>query len=262
MIDIRLPDISGTEAQQLAGIKRYLYQLAEQLNIALRSVETADNGGNSASVTNKTASKSSKEDETQASFNDIKGLIIKSAEIVNAYYEEISKKLEGVYVAESEFGTYKSETEQTIKETSDRSEQNFSNIQSILSDIEGIENSIIETNAHIYSGLLYYDNDGIPIYGLEIGQRNKVDGVEVFNKYARFTSDRLSFYDQNDNEVAYISDERLVITQVVVKGYFAQGEIEKVKDENGKETETFKGFKSTYIPGVGIVEKWEGEVGE
>ena len=261
MIDIRLPDISGTEAQQLAGVKNYLYQLAEQLNIALRSIETSSNGGNAVSVANKTAAKVSKEDEAQASFNDVKGLIIKSAEIVDAYYETISKKLEGVYVAESETGKYKEETAALIEADSKRIEQNYSDIQTIFSDIEGIETSIIEVKAHIYSGLLDYDQDGAPIYGLEVGQRNVINGEEVFNKYARFTSDRLSFYDNADNEVAYISDERLVITQVIVKGYFAQGELEKVT-EDGKETENFKGFKSTYVPGVGIVEKWEGEEGE
>ena len=65
---------------------------------------------------------------------------------------------------------------------------------------------------------MYTDDNGIPIYGLEIGQRNDVDGVEVFNKYAQFTSDRLSFFDSNDVEVAYISDYKLYITHVVIKG--------------------------------------------
>jgi hypothetical protein len=56
------------------------------------------------------------------------------------------------------------------------------------------------------------------VYGLEIGQRNKIDGEEVFNKYARFTSDRLSFYDQNDTEIAYISDYKLHINHAEVLG--------------------------------------------
>ena len=34
---------------------------------------------------------------------------------------------------------------------------------------------------------------------------------EVFNKYARFISEKLSFYDSNGTEVAYISDKKLFI---------------------------------------------------
>ena len=72
-------------------------------------------------------------------------------------------------------------------------------------------------NAHIKPGILYYE-DGIPVYGLEIGQKNTIDGVEVFNKYARFTSNKLSFYDQNGTEVAYISDYKLYITNMEITG--------------------------------------------
>jgi hypothetical protein len=43
-----------------------------------------------------------------------------------------------------------------------------------------------------------------------------VDGVEIFRKYARFVSNRLSFFDQNDAEVAYISDYKLYITSAQV----------------------------------------------
>jgi hypothetical protein len=60
---------------------------------------------------------------------------------------------------------------------------------------------------------------------MEIGQRTEVDGVEVFNKYARFTSDRLSFFDQNGNEVAYISDKKLYISHIEVTGSYNIGDL-------------------------------------
>ena len=43
-----------------------------------------------------------------------------------------------------------------------------------------------------------------------------VNGEETFNKYARFTADRLSFYDANDTEVSYIGDYKQVITNAKV----------------------------------------------
>ena len=63
----------------------------------------------------------------------------------------------------------------------------------------------------------------IPVYGIEVGQRNTVNGVEVFNKFARFTADRLSFYDQSGEEVAYISDFKLYITNAEVTGTLKLG---------------------------------------
>ena len=56
-----------------------------------------------------------------------------------------------------------------------------------------------------------------------VGQKNVIDGEEVFRKYARFTSDRLSFYDQNDVEVAYISDYKIHISHAEVTGTLKLG---------------------------------------
>ena len=114
-------------------------------------------------------------------------------------------------------------TEQEIIQSSTDIEQIFSDLQGIFTDIENLSFTLAEVNAHIKSGLLYYDDEGIPVYGLEIGQKNTIDGEEVFNKYARFTSDRLSFYDQNDTEVAYISDYKLYITNAEVTGTLKLG---------------------------------------
>ena len=76
-----------------------------------------------------------------------------------------------------------------------------------------MEDVIIGVTAYLKSGLLYYTDAGIPVYGLEVGQtvKDEVAGTEVFNKYARFTSEKLSFYDSNGTEVAYISDKKLYI---------------------------------------------------
>lgn len=224
--DISLPNITApTEAGRIEQIKGYIYQLAEQLKWALNSIEET-----SSKVVlqqdNTSQSKGITETESQATFNSIKSLIIKSADIVNAYYEELNERLEGIYVAESDFGTYKEETALDIEANSKEITQLYDNLQSIESDIKKLEHNLVEANAYIKSGELYTDDQGVPIYGIEIGQRNKIDGVEVFNKYARFISDRLSFYDQNDNEVAYISDYKLYITNAEITGKLKLGAFE------------------------------------
>ena len=239
MINIRLPNItSNTEQGQLLQMKSYLHQLVQDLNFALTAIES----GNNAQVAKKNASGNAvTKDEFTTSFNELKSLIVKSSQTVMAYSEAAEEKYGSMYVAQSDFGTYKEEAEQRIVENSTSIEQFFTNLQEIITDLDTLEHSLIEVNANIKSGLLYYDDSGVPVYGLEVGQRTVIDGVETFDKFARFTSDRLSFYNQSGNEVAYISDYKLYITHVEIKGSLKEG-----------------GYVDTITSGGGIVTKWVG----
>lgn len=231
MNDIRYPNITGaTEAAQLQQVRSYLHQLVDQLNMTLQDMVVGSNAN--APVPTVTELRASEDKQAQSTFDSIKSLIIKSADIVNAYYDEINYKLEGMYVAESEFGVFAEQTSRDIKVTSDRTEELFTNLQQVISQIDGIANQTISVNAYLNSGLLDYDDEGVPVYGLEIGQHNEVNGEEVFNKYARFTADRLSFFDKNDNEVAYISDNTLHINRAEV-AVFAQGGFEDTTQSDG-----------------------------
>lgn len=225
MINLRYPNITGgNTTEQMAQMRNYLHQLVDQLQWAMNDIDasrvvvtTASNASGGTSASEKPTV------DSQTAFASIKPLIIKSADIVNAYYEVINRRLEGEYVATSDFGTFKEKTAQDITETSDWIERNYTNIQQIESYIGDINFSLAEVNAHIRSGKVATDENGLPIYGLEIGQKNIVDGEEVFNRYARFTSDRLSFYDKNGFEVAYISGYKLYITNAEVTGTLKLG---------------------------------------
>lgn len=236
---IRYPQITGSDPQKLEQIKRYLIDLADELNFVLDQDFASTKTVNEKFVSTKTVnevnapSTSGTQESSVSKFNEIKGLIIKSADIVNAYYETINKRLEGVYVAESDFGTYKQETSQEIKENSTSIESIYSDIQTIESDVKGIGNSLIDVDAHIKAGYLYDAKDGTRVYGLEVGQRTEVDGVEVFNKYAQFTSDKLAFFDNNGVEVASISDRKLHIKSVeIVLSMTIGGFIDEVQTDD------------------------------
>ena len=113
--ELRFPMITGTtEKEQLTQIKSYLHQLVEQLQWSLNNIDTVQIQYIK-SPTKSESSKKTDEKGTQATFDALKPLIIKSAEIVEAYYEEITEKLEGLYVAQSEFGTFKEQTLQEIE---------------------------------------------------------------------------------------------------------------------------------------------------
>lgn len=261
-VKLRYPNITGlSEREQIAQIKSYLYQLVDELQFAVNGEQSTT--GTVLSSQRYTSSSNSSGTNARELFSVLKPLIIKSADIVNAYYETLSTKFEGEYVAQSDFGTYKEDTTQAITTTSYDITQAFGNIQTInttLSDeVSGIKNNVEATakslsdsisdtaselkesigdvseelggkvatltknvdtlltaNAYIKSGLLYYNDEELPVYGVEVGQTNNVNGTDVFKKFARFTADRLSFYDQNNDEVAYISDYKLFITSVEI----------------------------------------------
>lgn len=224
-IDIRLPNINAaTEQGQLSQMRSYLYQLVEQLNWALNTVQDGAVQTVVQPMTAPTASgTAAAEQEAQDTFNSIKSLIIKSADIVNAYYETMRLRMDGEYVAESDFGVYRRTTAAELSATIDSVNQLYTDLQSVEETADGAYDSVRAVTANIKTGLLYTNESGVPVYGLEVGQRNVENGVESFRKYARFTANRLSFYDQNDTEVAYISDYKLFITQAQITGSITLG---------------------------------------
>lgn len=242
-VSFRLPNITASTPEgKLQQMQSYLYQTVEQLNWALNAIETGTGSGYVVMQGAGNAAGTTKEsNDSTVNFNELKSLIIKSADIVNAYYEKISARLAGEYVAQSDFGTFQELTESRLEANSTAIEQFYTDLQQILTDIENVEHTLIEVNAHIKSGLLYYDDNGAPVYGLEIGQRTEIDGEEVFNQYARFTSEKLSFFDSNGYEVAYISDKKLYISHIEVTGSFSQG-----------------GFVETTMADLSVVTRWIG----
>lgn len=247
--NIRIPNITATSTtEQIRQVHSYLYQVVEQLNWALNNINTADDSANtSVNASANSDPETSQEETSLNTFNGIKGLIIKSADIVNAYYEEIDNllKLSGEYVAEASFpegsATFVQNTTNTLKATSDSLVQYYDNMQKVLSEIESLNNQLIDVSAYIKSGLLDYEDDGTPIYGLEIGQKTEKNGVETFNQYARFIANRLSFFDSNGYEAAYISDKKLFIDNVEINISFTMG-----------------GFVDSVLLDKSIVTKWIG----
>ena len=238
-IDIRLPNITAKdEAGQIQQMRSYLHQLAEQLNWALNAVETAQSGTVTPSVV---IDKRVSPEEAESTFNSIKALIIKSADIVKAYEDTIFTDFNGKYFADSDFGTYIEETSRKVDENSQRVIDTFTRVETIDSRVEGVEDEIVTTNAYIRRGLLSNGE-----YGIEIGETSD-DGV--FRQYARFTSEKLSFHDVNGNPVAYIgagSEDKSDTNCLYVTGRAVfQGEIQLGKYK----TDSSDGLAFTWIGG-------------
>lgn len=214
-IDIRFPNINAqTTEGQMAQMQSYMHQLVEQLNWALNTVSNAQSGNTSNVVTDK-PSKDISPEEAENTFNSIKALIIKSADIVKAYEQTMKTTYNGEYIAVSDFGTYIENTEHTIEENSKYTDERFTKVETIT---DGLDAEVKETNAYIKRGELgTYKNGelvGKTAYGVGVGETT--DGT--YKSYAWFTSTRLSFFDENENEVAYISQNKLYIRDAAFFG--------------------------------------------
>ena len=194
MIDIRLPNITATtDSGKLQQMQSYMLQLVQQLNWALNTVETPQ-VENTPAI--KYESKPASSKEAEDTFNSIKALIIKSADIVKAYEETIRTNFKGEYFAESDFGTFVEQTNRYVEENSRGVTEAYERLQGIDTDLDGVMDYVETTNGYIRRGIL--DEQGT--IGIEVGET--INGT--YHRYARFTAEKLSFFDVNGSEVAYI----------------------------------------------------------
>ena len=229
-IDIRFPNITATDTEgKMSQMQSYMHQLVEQLNWALSTVDNAIQG-NTANVVMTSQKAQNSEEEAVNTFNSIKALIIKSADIVTAYEETIREELKGEYVAVSDFGTYTQKTDLAIEKSSKDITEVYTNVQTIGEDVK-------TTHAYIKRGYLGDDKQGNAVYGMAVGETNE-DGE--YKQYAWFASGKLSFFDGYGNEVAYISKNRLYITDATFLGTVQFG---------GYKADTSDGLAFTWIGG-------------
>ena len=225
--EIRLPNISGnTPELQLAETQSYLRQLVEYLNWAFNSIVPGDDTSNSGNVylDNGNGKKTVDSKKALETFNLIKDLIINSADIVEAYEHSMKINVDGGYRALSDFGEYVEALKSNIELTSRGLEQTNARTQAIRqSGTNQVE--IVESKAYLKTGFLSDMND----YGIELG---KYDNNNVPHKYARFTTDKLSFY-SGDMEVAWFSNRVLHIQDAILEHKLKVGNYAITQDRGG-----------------------------
>lgn len=245
-VELRLPNITGaTEREQLLQLKSYLYQLTEQLQWAFNNISTTGEQGSSTVVINQTIKEATNiSDRENPTFNELRSLIVKTADVVDAYYEEITSKLVSEYVAQSDFGTYTERTEKLERETAAFTEETYTKFATIEGEIEDyrvtqgyIKTGVIVDSLTTEEAERYGKKEGDSLIGVEVGDTS--DGG--FKKYARFAPNRLSFYNQGGYELAYVSSEKLYIRNAEIEESFQEGGFVDYIDADG-----------------GIVTKWVG----
>ena len=154
--NIRFPNITGvSEAEQLIQIKSYLYQLVEQLNWLLPTIESSTGQAGTSSPN------PSFGDISSETFYELKSLLIKSSDTLNAYYEKINAKLEGQYVKQADFDGYKQEVTQSFNGLGDQ--------YVAQTDFDGYKQEIAQSFVDL--GNQYVSQTGFDAYKQEVTQQ-------------------------------------------------------------------------------------------
>lgn len=112
----------------------------------------------------------------------LKALIIKTANEVYSYADEILTILRSEYVAQSDFGEYVQSIERTIQETAREtidSYQLVEQISALAEDMEGLESYLTVLDGQIRRGILTDPDTGLYEMGIAISQNLEFTGQTV-----------------------------------------------------------------------------------
>ena len=91
---LRLPSITApTDTEKIEQIRRYLYSTIKEINWALNTLDSATPGTVEAN-----------EVSAGSTFSMIKPMIIKSGDIINAYYDVMKPRFDDIYVSKEHYG--------------------------------------------------------------------------------------------------------------------------------------------------------------
>lgn len=190
-------------------------------------------------------------------FTNLTGKVLEMSKTVDGLVirnEDLTGKVSGLELTTDEIKTYVEEKLVTSESFEQYRSESVQTAKDFTQKFESLDQYRNETSANIKTGLLGHTEDNIPIYGMEIGQQTEnADGENIFDKYARFTSEKLSFYDQNDNEVTQIGDKKMAVTNVEITGSSGDESGERGRFKHG-------GFVDVALANGTIVSKWIGGV--
>ena len=138
--------------------------------------------------------------------------------------EQLELQLGEEYVAASQFGTYVQRLSAYLEANPEALTQYYGFCSDLAANVAAVDAAFssyrLDTEGYIRTGIVYYDGPS-PVYGVAVGQNlttTQIDGrqvVEQNNFRAVFTAQKLSFW-QDSTEIAYVSNNRLYITNITV----------------------------------------------
>lgn len=236
------PHPEGSLQQQMQRQYAYLCQMAQQLNLALQQLggQSSLSGGGGQETVVVPSIRPAVTDEEKQQYDQLKSLILRTAEEIRSEMDRVELSMQGQYVAVSDFGTYLQQMNSTIEGNAEALTQYYSFVSDLQRNMAAVDAAFesyrVETGGYIRTGIVYYDG-AVPVYGVAVGQDltvQEIDGetvVEQKNFRATYTASKLSFW-QDATEVAYVSNNRLYISNITVLEGLTLGRWE-ISTDNG-----------------------------
>lgn len=210
----------------------YLYRVTEQLNLALSNLSAENFAADSTARQVLSGGMSGEQKKTlESGLGNLKSLIIKTADAVQAEMQVLETSLESKYVAVSDFGTYQEDIAARLTATAASIEQAISYYGSLSDALGGVSDEFdayaVEVQGYIRQGIIGYE-DAVPVVGIAIGRdltvtgaQETVDGkvydvIDTSSNMSVWTPDKLAFY-INGAEAAYFSNGALYVGTVIVE---------------------------------------------
>ncbi|GFI61258.1 hypothetical protein IMSAG049_00415 [Clostridiales bacterium] len=225
------PALAGNADEQLQRMRSYVFRIVEDLNIGLRDMNAQ---GILMEIDRALSSNADAEEnrELLSAHNNIRSLIIKTADFAMSNSEEFKKTLRSEYAAISDFGEIAEKLENEITANSEGLTQLFRYTSGIRSEFGDFSTT---SEQYIKTGLLYLDDSGAPVYGVGVGNLSTkidVNGQTVLdrrNLLTTTTADEIAFWN-NGSKIAYINGSMM---------YFPSGKLKALNaDISGKITAT------------------------
>ena len=201
-LNVDFPRLSDKASPDLVRLKNCLFRLTEQLKYVLSNLDEANFASNVRSAIGGV-------EVARQDVSELREAIIRTATVIKSAEERIETTLKNEYAAISDIGTYTEEAIASYEVDGRGIEQYFR----VISDVAG---AVDDLSGYIRTGVL----EG-GVIGVEIG--DLTSDIAPFK--VRLTGQRLSFI-AGSEEVAYMSDSTLFITQAHVTGKLTLGSYE------------------------------------
>lgn len=227
----------------------YLYRVTQKLNLALSNLGAENFAANSTARQVLSGGMSGEQKKTlMDGLGNLKSLIIKTAQTVQAEIQVLETSLDSKYVAVSDFGAYQEDITARLTATAASIEQAISYYAALSDALGGVSDEFnaytVEVAGYIRQGIIGYE-DAVPVIGIAIGRdltvtgaQETVDGktydvIDTSSNMSVWTPDKLAFY-INGTEAAYFSNGALYVGTVIVQQKLVVGQNRwQIDHENG-----------------------------
>lgn len=174
------PMLTGDARQDIAAVRDYLFRLAESLTLAATEANAKDvrisydkNGRQVLAKTDETT------EAVQKSAQELRALIIKTANDVTEYADSKVEEYNRLYVAQSDFGTFQESIFTTIENTARGVVESYNYGSAITSALDGIalmQSYFRDINGEIRRGIVEDPDTGEYVTGIAISQTLSFNG--------------------------------------------------------------------------------------